>query len=703
MATLVNAVPQVVFNGIRDRSRRPFIRPEITFAQHCPLLRLYTETGPTTTTYVGDSDDGFASIFGSESLKPRSKYFNLQSLLALNLLGEGNGFYVKRLKPEDAGNNARLIVALEMVRDMIPQTVQRLSGFNYPNAVSDLSASPLASDATVEGYRTRVIVINDNTSDVGAQRVLPGTLVSTIDNSLSTVYPLFELPTSFHGALGNNIGFRIWAPTTADIEGYDQDTAERFKTRMYRVQFMEMPAVGTTPVVTRTANEMDYVDVSFDENVYSESYDLDYTIDEVLIDKYQDDGYSTGLSPLFSPFESIHLYRDNIRTVQELILDAERRVNPAIDANGILEPSQIDFLTMLQEDGDSYQSVVLEGPLVGDGAGILLGKNTTLYASGGKDGTMNLEKYAELVDIQNMNFGQIDDQYDNVPKWPFGFLYDTGLPMESKFRSMAVLGARRDVQYIYTTMVEGEKEGLNVDQEASRCQALITRLKAYPESVLYNTGVCRAMIILQSGKLISGGYNKRVPQLMDVAMKWARYAGAGTGMLNDEFKMDEAPNNRVSLLKQMNMDFMGIRTRTQVWANGATYSQSNDTRSLYYPCLRSVVADDTSVLLSPVTVNICCVLIRLIYKVHAQFSGNASITKEQLIERTDEFILEQCRDLFGDRVIITPKTYISAIDENNGTSWSCTVEVQANNPHTTFNFNLETVRRYASSDTQQAA
>ena len=95
----VNAVPQIVFNGIRDRSRRPFIRPEITFAQHCPRLRLYTETGPTTTTYVGDSDDGFASIFGSESLKPRGKYFNLQSLLALNLLGEGNGFYVKRLKP----------------------------------------------------------------------------------------------------------------------------------------------------------------------------------------------------------------------------------------------------------------------------------------------------------------------------------------------------------------------------------------------------------------------------------------------------------------------------------------------------------------------------------------------------------------------------------------------------------------------------
>lgn len=684
-----NATPKVVFNGIRDLSRRAFIRPEITFAQHTPLLRLFTETGPTETTYVGDSDDGFAQIFGQGSLAPRSDYFNLQSLLALNLLGQGNGFYVKRLKPEDAGNPARIIVALEMVADLVPKATVALSGFNYPDVVSDGSASPLAADEVIPGYRTRIVLIEDNASEIGTQRVLPGTMISTIDGEQSKVYPLFELPASFFGKLGNNLGMRIWAPTQKDLDGYDEATAAKFKTRMYRVQFVELPSSGNTPVVIKTKNDEDFVNVSFDEGVFSDSLDKDYGIQEVLIDQYADDGVESGLSVLYSPFSEIYVYSENITLVQEIIWEAEKLVNPAIVAN-VSEPTQIDFLTFLQDDGDKYQCVKVEGAMDG---GVALGKNSTIYASGGKNGTMNLETYAQLVDLENTNFGDLGDQYEDVAFYQFGQLYDTGLPMESKYKAMQVLGKRRDLQYFFTTMVEGETRLPSSSEEASRAQALMTRLKAFPESTLYGTGVCRAMIVLQSGKLIGGGYNKPVPQLLDVAVNWAKYAGSGNGALREGFEMDASPNNRVTMVKNLNVKFFGERTRNQLWLNGATYSTTYDHRSNYYPCLRSVHQDDTSVLLSPVTVNICCVIMRLIHKVHADFSGNASLTKEQLVERTDARILELTRDIFGDRVDIVPRTYISAIDDNNGTSWSCVVTVAANNPRNVLNFELQTIRR----------
>lgn len=687
-----NAVPKVTFNGIRDLSRRAFQRPPVTFAQHTPLLRLFTETGPSDTTYVGNDEGGFATIYGESSLAPRSKFFNQQSLLALQFLSEGNGFYVKRLTPEDAGNPARIIVALEMVRDYVSQTITQLGGFNYPDVVSDLSASPVASDAQVEGYRARIVLIRDNTSEIGTQRILPGEMKSTIDGSQSTVYPLFELPASFFGAQGNNLGMRIWCTHTADPDGFDEVTAERFKTRMYRVQFVELPVVGNTPVIVKTAADEDYVDVSFDAGVYSETYDLDYGIADNLIERYEDDGYQSGLAELFSPFSSIHVYEENVTLVQELILAAEQNVNPAISGT-VTAATQIDFLTMLGEDGDPYQSIQLEGGL---GGGVILGKNATIYAAGGDDGTTSLEEYNKMVDIENLNFGKLgNDQYDDVARYQFGVLYDTGMPMESKFRSMGVLAARKDLQYYYTTFVDGESRMLSATEEASRCQALITRLQAYPESTLFGTPVCRAMISLQSGKLISGGAGlpKVVPQLLDIGVKWARYAGAGTGILREGFEMDESPNNRVSLIKAQNVKFFGERTRAQLWANGATWSTSYDQRSMYYPCLRSIYKDDTSVLLSPITVAICCDLIRMIHKVHADFSGNARLTKEQLIQRTDERILELTRERYGDRVDVTPRSFISAMDDNNGTSWSCEVTVAANNPHTTLNFNLTTVRR----------
>jgi hypothetical protein len=690
-----NAVPKVTFNGIRDLSRRAFQRPPVTFAQHTPLLRLFTETGPTDTTYVGNDEGGFATIYGESSLAPRSKYFNQQSLLALQFLSEGNGFYVKRLSPEDAGNPARIIVALEMVHDYVDQTITQLGGFNYPNAVGDLSASPLAAgDNQVEGYRARVILIRDNDSEVGTQRILPGEMVSTIDNSQSSVYPLFELPAAFFGAQGNNLGMRIWCTSTDDPDGFDEVTAERFKTRMYRVQFVELPVVGNTPVIVKTAMDEDFVNVSFDQGVYSDTYNMDYTIDDVLIDKYSDDGFESGLSVLYSPFSQCHVYRDNIKLVQELILAAEQAVNPAI-AGTVTSASQIDFLTMIGEDGDNYQSIQLEGAM---GGGVTLGKNSTIYASGGDDGSTTLAEYNKLVDIENMNFGKLgNDQYENIAHYQFGVLYDTGLPMESKFRAIQVLAARKDVQYFFTTFVDGETRLLSASEEASRCQALITRLQAYPESTLFGTPVCRAMISLQTGKLIGGGNGlpKYVPQLLDIGVKWARYAGMGTGILREGFEMDVSPNNRVTLVKDQNVKFFGERTRAQLWANGATWSQSYDQRSQYYPCLRSVYKDDTSVLLSPITVNICCDLIRLIHKVHADFSGNAFLSKEQLVERTDERILELTRERYGDRVDVIPRSYISAMDDNNGTSWSCEVTVAANNPHTTLNFNLTTIRREA--------
>lgn len=687
MTTYFNAVPRVVFNGIRDRSRRTFIRPTTTYAQHTPLLRLFTETGPTETTYVGDSDDGFAGIFGQTSLDQRSKYFNQQSLLALNLLGQGNGFYVKRLRPEDANNPSRLIVAIDMVRDLVPQTITRLSGFNYPSAVSDIARGPVAAaDSTVEGWRCRVILIEDNVTEIGAQRVLPGTMVSNIDGSQSTVYPLFELPASFFGKMGNNLGMRIWPTNAVDPDGYDASATDLFATRLFRVQFVELDPNMSSPNVIKTKDDEDYVNVSFDQGVYSTLYDRDLGITDVLVQAYQDDGVENGLTPLFSPFSEIFTYSRNIDTVREFIWDTEKLVNPAFpDLKG-----QIDFLTMTQLDGDPYKGVLLETAING---GVVFGKNTTVYAFGGSDGDTSLTEYVKLVDNENTNFGELNDQYENIALYQFGFLYDTGLPMASKYKMMQTLAKRKDLMCMFTTYVEGEEKGLTASEEASRAQALMTRMKAFPESTLFGTGVCRAMIVLQSGKLMGGGYNKRVPQLLDVAMSWAKYAGAGNGILRAGAEMDVHPNNEVSFIKGLNVPFFNARATNNIWTNGATYSTTYDDRRQYYPCLRSVHQDDTSVLLSPITVNICCVIMRLIHKVHAQFSGNSFLTKEQLVERCDQLILDLTRDLFGGRVEVTPKTEITGVDNNNGTSWTCTVTVAANNPRTTMNFFLDTVRR----------
>lgn len=686
MVSLVNAAPKLITGGINDQSRGTLVREPVTFPQHLPLLRLFTETGPETTTLVGTSGSGFNELYGANSLNRRSKYFNTQSLLAETLLAEGNAFFVKRLKPEDAGNPARVIVGIDIVKDMVPRRVDQLAGFNYPDQVP--GTDPEIPESEVEGYRARIVLINRNDVEVGKQVPVEGNITSTIDGEQSTIYPLFEMPASFFGSAGKNLGFSMWSPTTNDTTPFDKAAADEFMTRMYRFKFIRRDQAGSSPVTIKTKTDDDFVDVCFDDGVYSKTSDREFYIGEQLIAAYEDDGFTSGATPMYAPFSEIYVYSEHLSDVQQKLYENELIVNPAAETN-LLGPGQFDAFTGIDVDGYYYQGFLLEGPLEG---GIRLGQSTYVYAEGGDDGTMDHDTYESLVSMENRNFGQLGDQYENIAVYPFSVIYDTGLSMEGKATMASVLGKRGDIRTVFTTFVEKEGRAPTQSEEISRAHALMAQLRAYPESTLHGTPVCRAEIILQTGRLAVGNYTKPVPQVIDYAQRWARFAGVGTGVLREGADIDESPNNRVELLKNLNETFFNDRVQTDLWSAGATYTLSYDHRSQYYPAIHSVYADDTSVLISPITVSICTDVMRLVRRVHAEFSGNAKLTKAQLIERCDNMILEMVDGRYGGRVQVIPETYFTDADDQRGFSWHCKVTVYANNPRTVMIFDLETRR-----------
>lgn len=689
MATLSNAAPKFIFGGINDKSRGTMDRGQETYPQHMPLLRLFTETGPTETTLVNNASGSFNNLFGMKTLDRRSKFFNLQSMLAEVLLAEGNSFFVKRLKPEDAPKPSRLILAIDMVDDKIPKRTRSLGGFYYPGtSVDDIEYDEDGNPITVDGVRAKIVLIEDNESEVGQQELLDGSFLSEDIGAQSQVVPLMELPTNFFGKVGDLTGFRLWAPTTNDNIPFDEKTTNEFKTRMYRAQFMRRNSEGSSPVVVRTATGEDYVDLCFTPGAYSESTDKEYYAEETLVQSYEDDGIDSGQPPLYSPFAQVHVYQQNLEAVQNHLFNKEMAINPSASIT-MDDPGQFDVFTGIDLDGDPYHALLLEGPIKG---GIHLGKDTTVYATGGGDGTTSLEEYEKLVNRENINFGQLGDEYDNLAVYPFSVLYDTGLSMDGKYQMMNVLGARPDLRTIFTTYVEEEQRAPTKSEEVSRAQALMARLRAYPESTLYSTPVCRAEIIQQTGTLATGGYTKPVPQVLDYAQRWARMAGAGTGIMREGQDIDVSPNNHIELVKSLNVKFFNERTQSDIWESGATYSLSYDRRRQYYPALRSVYADETSVLLSPITTAICCDVIRLIRLVHADLSGNAKLTRAQFIERSDNKVLELTEGRYNERVVIVPETYFSEGDDRRGFSWHCKVQVYANNPKTVMFFDLETYR-----------
>lgn len=671
---LKDSFPHIVYPGIHDESETAVIRRIQTTPQHLAVIPIWAQSGPTTTTLVSTSSI-LTDLYGTQTMATRGKYFNTATLFARTMLAQGNSIMVKRLIPSDTKPAARVILGIDIVKDQVPDSTD-------PKSVdTDITTS------RVEGVRARLVLIEDNTNDVGAQKPIAGSIIAT-DGTQSKIYPLLELPTSFMGAQGNLIGFRLWAPTQYDSPAANLDVAEKFKTRMFRIQFMQRVTEKASPTIVYTLSDASHADFTLTEGVYDETTNVEYYGPETLIAKYQDDGERTGTAPVYSPFSELYLYQDNLKTVQTMIQEAVVALTPSM-ASELSAPDAVNLFTGTDLSGTEYRGYFLEGPIKG---GLRLGKDNIVYAVGGADGTMTNDEYEKQVMAWHTTFGK-EEVYTSLAKFPFTHIYDTGLSMDAKISMMTLLSKRDDIFLNFTTWIASDKRGITVDEELSRALVLSARVTAYPESVIHNTKTTRAVIVTQSGYLVSSDYSKRVPVLLNYASKYAKMAGASSGKMSMTAQMDDENNNKVDLIYNLNVQEFDDTMAKQLWSAGVTYVRAADMRTYYFPAYHSVYDSDTSVLTSPITGGIACDCVRVGHMAHQSVSGNAGLSSDQLIQKCNERLVSLFKDRYGDRVVIVPSTYLTEEDQNNGYSWSTDIAVYANNSPNVMNLNVITRRR----------
>ena len=676
MSVLKNAYPHIDYNGFRDVSPRSAAAAVETTPQHMPVIPIFSQSGPTNTTVMPSYALG-TELFGEQTFATRGKFFNMSTLMLRTALKQGNAVAIKRLIPSDAKPAARVILALDIVKDQVPDST------NPASLDSDLNTPRVA------GVRARWVLIKDNSLDVGAQKAVAGSIVAT-DGTQSKIYPILELPTSFIGSAGNLCGFRLWAPTQNDTPVADLETAEKFKTRMLRIQFMQRTSESASPSVVYTTNSASTTDFCLTEGVYNESTNVEYYGPETLIAKYQDNGKATGSTPVYAPFSELYVYQDNLKEVQTMVQEAITTLTPAA-ATELSAPDAVNIFTGVDLAGDDYKGFFLEGPIKG---GLRLGKDYIVYASGGDDGTLTQAEFEKQYVSWLTTFGK-EETYEDFALFPFTCVYDPGLSMTGKQSLISVLGKRKDLVVNLTTWCATDKKGLTVEEELSRSLVLAARIAGYPESTMYNTSVCRATIITQSGYLISSDYSKRVPVLLDYLNKYAKMAGASSGRMSSTAQMDSENNNSVDLICNLNVETFTDSMAKQLWAAGVTYVRASDMRTFYYPAYHSVYADDTSVLTSPITVGIAADTLRVARRAHVHFSGNATLDNNQLQERCNAFLVDAFKDRYTDRVTIVPNTYFTEEDKTNGYSWSTDIQIYANNSPNVMNLNIITDRKTA--------
>ena len=552
-----------------------------------------------------------------------------------------------------------------------------------------------------------------------------GTGISAVGSTQEMILPIFDLEVTDFGEYGNNLGLRIYAPNEMSRSRPDTRFFKETLARPFRVEMIKRKNKRSSATVVNNNNGETYVDVVFKpDTVNPFSGNTDMYIGTALLDQYRDLDTTGGRVAKYGSFNDIHVYEENVEYLVKLLYEAEKvednkvtelaKLNPQTglrllensgsDADAHLNQPwwQMDFLTGKAINGLNYRTVEVKTLLNG---GKDMVATTDHWATGGDDGLSNLgvwtEGYAkglpktvndlfnELVQQELQAFGDDTNEFLDITRYPFSVFYDTGFPVEVKNDIFRLTQFRKDISVCVSThSVDNAAKGqpgvriLNRTEETGITRALSEYARSYPESEIFGTGACRANVIMQCGTIIGSSYRGKVPMTYELAIKRARFMGQPNGEMRTGYGYDQEGLKQLEYVKHVSNPFMPYVTREKNWTNGATWAQFYDTRRMFFPAVRTVYRDETSVLVSDINMLIATDLEKVCFRTWRRLVGDTKRTPTQLQELSDRYIIEETDNRYDGRVIIKPETFFTPADKNRGYSWQCHIHMYANNMKT---------------------
>jgi hypothetical protein len=655
--SITSSLPRTIIRGFKDESGAPQTFEEEALPIHLPLIPLITQWGPSDDAIL-TGGKGFDAIFGSESLDYSKPYATHQTAIANAVLAEGNLCFIRRMVSEDA-KASRLQIGLDIVVHDVPDYERNLDG----SFKRDSNGALIPTGTTVPGYRgrwvSRPVVEIAGVDQFGIADPAEGNLVGT-GGEVSTFYPFLDVQARFLGSRGDNLGFRLAAPSLASATPLNADLVQEAGAYIYRFYSVARQDNRSTAAIKSTGQGEQFIDFALKEGVIDRNTELAYFADDVLLEGYEssDPEQFNG----YGSFEKLHFYYENVKILNEMIYAKESGFG-LVDAT--VTPEQtINLLTAQSVNGVPYHSFMVEGAVAG---GLMFTENTNHWCVGGSDGTIGNAAYDDMVRQELVQFSDGPIPYLDSAIYPFSCFYDSGFSMETK-KQMNNLLVRPDVWVVASTQDALRKLNTN-SEESSIASALRAYFRSVPESEYFGTGACRVVVMGNAGELIGSGYKGNLPFTVAFARKCAVYMGAAEGNMDGEQSFDSAPGNIVRDYKNHNSRSKPATARNKDWENGLVFAQNFDRNSVFWPGLQTIYADNTSILNSFFNMVICCNLTRIGERAWRNFTGNSKLANAQFVARVDKYIIDQSNGRYDNRGDVTPRSYYTAGDAQRGFSW----------------------------------
>jgi hypothetical protein len=683
-----------IFQGADDLSTQQVTPAPEQIPQHLPLIPLYTQQGPLTTELVSGAD--LTTIYGADSFDLRKPWANHATVLAKLVNGQGNAIQVKRMQPADAAPPATLRLFLDVLPVQMPQYQRNADG----SFKTDTSGNPVpvtGGGATAPGFIAKWVLeqvqVVEGVSDFGAAVEKAGDLTFTGGTGTSQRTPILDLQVPSFGAYGNNNGIRLWAPTLKSSTPLNQSILENDGVYPFRIACVQKSTTTGTAKAISTIDGAQFLDFTFKPNTINLALDAQVSIQDIFIPAWQALNKADGTADQFGPFGQIHVYDANIQALVAQFYAAEYAHNAALttysDFTGAAgEEWLFNFVGAQTSQGVPYSTYALN---TGDVDAVYLSPASNLYAAGGTDGTMNDTLFAGLVSDFIAAYADTTNPVMDMVGSPESIFYDSGYPLTTKQALAQFISQRKDLFVVLSTF-STLSPTLTASEESSMAVALKAYLQQFPESDYFGTPTMRGMVVPGSGTLTGSQYTKPLPLTLEVAYKAAAYMGAGNGKWKSGKSFDMTPGSEIDLFSDINVTFWPAQVRNKDWTNGMVGVELFERRKAYFPALKTIYDDDTSVLNSFFNAVAICYLEKIGDKARRTYSGVTSMSNGQLISAINKFVTNAVNGIFDNRFKIVPVTTITGQDAQRGYSWTLKIQIYAPNMKTVGTLAIESYR-----------
>lgn len=667
---IVNAAPMLKNPGAKDVSTVNVNREPVARPTHLPLIFLYAQKQVDGRHLLSPADAEL--LYGSETFNLKGKYANHSTVFRNGMATYGQNMMYECITPADAGPAANYTLYL----DVLPTKVD-IYERNSDGSIKIVAGAPVIT-GTADGYKVKIVAESLSTvtaaQNFGKATIVPGNQIDTATSTQSQRYPIWSTMASYRGSDGNNAGTRTW-PMTSEA-GNSIPSKMMAEQRAYPYQFAVVKRANerSSPKATATIYGDLSTLVTFKPNTTDPLTTEELYIGDKLLKQYNN-ADDPRYAPIYGEFNKLVVYQNNIDALLKLFHAAEVPfINQFYDFSSSVDDMYLfNFLGGTTSGGVPYNTY----QFVDDTDSIRLSEYTTVYAAGGFDGTMSDEAFADEVALRMERYIDPNDSVQDVARNVESVIHDSGFPLDTKYKLINLISQRKDVHLTLSPYETGQP-AMTQSEEVSAAIALRTRVQNMPESTLHGTPAMRCLIMGCSGLIRNSVFAKRVPATYEIALKSARYMGAASGVWNKTYSFSNGDNANVEFLYDINTIWVAPSVRNRLWDVGLNFILAKDVNTFFFPALKTVYTDDTSIFNGYFNTVIACDLSKVIHRTWAEFSGADDLTDEQLCEQVDNDILNRVAGKYSGRVKIVPQSKITSRNAALGFVWTTPVKMYGN-------------------------